>query len=347
MPIELVLLSVSVALALLVGVPVIRFGLWLPRDLQFETIPDDRLTAAQRAHFERLDLSLAPLAYFPRFNFATNLQGATLSRIYLCDHDSAILGAHCLRGANVIDEGQVSGANYLEWITRYEDGTTLMTQNAELSEVFDRMPHQLKQKCVGVRDPEALKQRHDRRAVELLGRQPRNPHRGDMLAEYHDYHVRFCDFQASRGLLLPVGPDGRHRLTVKTALRGVLNFFNPLADNFTVPRFAVAVLFGAGLPLLVTWWLDPFAPGRPPGLPLAPEMGDLARWVLLAVTYGVAGAVVGYVFNTKQLVWAAVLGYVPLRLLEASAGPAVLAALWMACAADLVARLRQRRELLV
>ena len=347
MPLELWLLAVSLAFALLVGVPAIRFGLWLPRDLQFETVPDDRLTAAQRAHFERLDLSLAPLAYFPRFNFATNLQGATLSRVYLCDHDSAILGAHCVRGANVIDESQPSGANYLEWITRYEDGTTLLTQNAELGEVFDRMPHQVKQKFVGLRDPKALKQRHDRRAAELLSRQPRNPHRGDMLAEYHDHHLRFCDFQASRGLLLPVGPDGRHRLTVKTALRGVLNFFNPLADNFTVLRFAVGAVFGAGLPLLVTWLLDAHAPGRPPGLPVLPPMGDLARWVVLGLAYGVAGAVVGYVFNAKQLVWAALLGYVPLRLLEFSAGPAVVAALWMAGVAEQVARFRQRRELLV
>jgi hypothetical protein len=331
MPIELVLLAVSVALAFLVGVPAIRFGLWLPRDLQFERVPDDRLTAAQRAHFERLDRSLAPLAYFPRFNFATNLQGATLSRVYLCDHDSALLGAHCLRGANLIDESEPSGTNYLEWITRYEDGTTLMTQNAELSEVFERMPHQVKQKFVGVRDPTALKLRHDRRAAELLSRQPRNPHRGDMLAEYHDHHVRFADFQVSRGLLLPVGPDGRHRLAMKTALRGVLNFLNPLADNFTVLRFAIGVVFGAGLPLLVTWL----------------QVDGLARWTALGIAYGLAGAVVGYVFNAKQMVWAALLGYVPLRLLEASAGPAALAALWMAGVAELVARFRQRRELLV
>lgn len=346
MPIELVLLGTTLGLALLVGVPAIRLGLWLPRYLEFETVPDDALTSAQRAHYERLDLSLAPLAYFPRLTFSTNLQGATLSRVYLCDHDTAVLGAHCLRGANVIDESQASGTNYMEWITRYEDGTTLMTQNVELSEAFDRMPHQIKQKYVGVSDPKALKQRHDRRGIELLSRQPRSPHRGDMLAEYRDHHVRFCDFQASRGLLLPVGPDGRHRVTVKTALRGVLNFFNPLADNFTLPRLA-AVLFGAGLPLLVTWLLDPQAPGRPAGLPTVPQIGDLSRWIALGIAYGVGGAVVGYVFNTKHLVWAALLGYLPLRLLEAPAGPAALAALWMAVVAERVAHFRQRRLLLV
>jgi hypothetical protein len=347
MPLELVLLAVTLGLALLVGVPAIRLGLWVPRHLKFETVPDDQLTTAQRAHYERLDVRLAPLAYFPRLTFATNLQGATLSRVYLCDHDTAILGAHCLRGANVIDERQASGTNYMEWITRYEDGTTLMTQNVELSEVFDRMPQQIKQKFVGVSDPKALKLRHDRRAAELLSRQPRNPHRGDMLAEYREHHVRFCDFQASRGLLLPVGPDDRHRVTVKTALRGVLNFFNPLADNFTLPRFAAAVLFGAGLPLLVTWLLDPQAPGRPAGLPLVPPIGALVRWIVLGIAYGVSGAVVGYVFNAKQLVWAALLGYLPLRLLEAPAGPAALAALWMAVVAERVAHFRQRRETLV
>ena len=344
MPIELTLILAAFAASLLVGVPAIRLGIWLPRDLEFEVVSDERMTDAQRAHFARLDGAVAALAYFPRLTFATNLQGATLTRMYLCDHDSAVLGAHCMRAASVLDERHPSGHNYLEWITRYEDGTTLTTLNAELGEVFDRMPHQVKQKCVGVTDPAALKARHDRKAENLAGRLPRSPHGVDALAEFRDYHHRFCDFQVSRGLLIPANARGRHSVTVKTALRGVMNFFNPLADNFTLPRFLAAFVVGTGLPLLAVWLVDPHAAGRPSGLPVL-AFTVLERRAMLAGASVLAGGAIGWIFNSKQMVWAALLGYLPLRL--AGSSGATAAALLMALVAEIVARIRLRRDLLV
>ena len=343
MPIELSLLLVAAVMILVVGVPAIRFGIWLPRDLEFEIVSDAALTAAQRAHFTRLDMVAAPLAYFPRLTFATNLQGATLTRVYLCDHDPAVLGAHCLRGADVLDMGTPSGHNYLEFITRYEDGTVLTTLNAELSEVFDPMPHQVKQKCVGVSDPGALKGRHDARAQRIM-RAPRSPHGVDALAEFRDFHRRFCDFQVSRGLLVPANAMGRHMVTVKTALRGVSNFFNPLADNFTLPRFALAFTLASGLPLLALWLGRPDAAGRPAGLPVLAETA-LERNALLAAACAVGGAAVGWIFSSKQMVWAALLGYVPLRMAGGAAAP--LCALLMAAVSEIVSRVRVRRETLV
>ena len=343
MPVELTLLVAIGVLCLVMGVPAIRFGIWLPRDLQFEIVPDAALTDAQRAHFARLDLAAAPLAYFPRLTFATNLQGATLTRVYLCDHDPAGLAAHCLRAADVLDMGTPSGHNYLEFITRYEDGTTLTTMNAELSEVFDRMPHQVKQKCVAVSDPGELKRRHDARA-QRLGGVPRSPHGVDPLAEFRDFHRRFCDFQISRGLLLPANETGRQLVTVKTALRGVTNFFNPLADNFTLPRFALALAIASGVPLLAIWLVDPGAPGRPSGLP-AIAASELERHAFVAAACAVGGAAVGWIFTTKQMVWAAILGYVPLRLAGGPATP--LFALLMAVVSELTSRMRVQRETLV
>src|SRR5262249_42606155 len=81
--------------------------------------------------------------------------------------EHAVLGAHCLRSASVIDERVVSGHNYVEWITKYEDGTTLTTRNAELRDLFDLMPHQIRQEGVGITDPLVLKARHDAKAAEL------------------------------------------------------------------------------------------------------------------------------------------------------------------------------------
>lgn len=346
MPIEVTLLVVVLALALVVGVPAIRLGIWLPRDLEFEVFSDDRLTEAQRAHFTRLDAAASTLAYFPRVTFSVvNMQGPTLSRVYLCDHDPAILAGHCLRGASVIDERHVSGQNYLEWITRYEDGTTLTTLNAEIAQVLDRMPHEVKQKCLGVRDPAALKALHDRRAEALAPRVYRSPHGRDMLGEYRVHHLRFCDYQVSRGLLTPV-ENGRHHVTVKTALRGVANFFNPLADNFTLSRLAAAVVIGVGLPMLGIWITGPEAGVRSADLPALLNT-VYARWSGLAFAYALGGAAIGWLFSSKQFVWAVLLGYLPLRLLDAAAGPATLGALWMGFVAERVAAFRQRRELLV
>lgn len=173
---------------------------------------------------------------------------------------------------------------------------------------------------------------------------PRNAHGVDTLAVFRDYHRRFCDFQDSRGLLLPANEMGRHHLTVKTALRGVANFFNPLADNFTLPRFLVAFAVGTGLPLLAVWLIDPQAAGRPAGLPVI-ALTVLERRAMLAGACALAGGAVGWIFTSKQTVWAALLGYLPLRL--AGGAGTTLAALLMAVVAEIVARIRLRRDLLV
>jgi hypothetical protein len=346
LPPELWILGVVLGLALVVGVPAIRYGVWLPRELEFEILPDHALTGAQLAHYQRLDVRLAASGYTPRFNFTvTNMQGATLSRVYLCDHDAAVLGAHCLRGHAAFDESTPGGQNYLEWITKYQDGATLTTRNAELSDLFDRMPHQVRQVCIGVVDPLALKARHDRKAAELLARGPLYAHGRDLLAEFQDFHRRFCAFQESRGLLV-AGAGGRCHPTVKTALRGVWNYFDPLADNFTLPRFLLAVVLGAGLPALATWLTTPGAVHRPAGLPVL-AVEPALRLATLGLVYAAAGAVVGWVFTGKAFIWAALLGYLPLRLLTPHPGAELLLAFEMGLVAEWTARMRIRRELLV
>lgn len=346
LPPELLILGVVVGLALFVGVPAIRTGVWLPAELEVETLPDDALSPAQLRHYQAIDMALQPMAYTPRPNFTVvNMQGPTLTRVYLCDHDPAVLGAHCLRGANVIDESAPSGQNYLEWITRHRDGTTLTTRNAELADIFDLMPHQVRQEGVGILDPQVLKRRHDRKAEELRVREPEYAHGSDLLADFQDFHRRFCAFQESRGLLVP-GAPGRYHPSLRAALRGVANFVNPLADNFTFGRFVLVVVLGAGLPALAAWTSNPTALHRPPWLPVLP-MDPASRVALLAAAYAIAGATVGYVFTSKAFIWATLLGYLPLRLLTPHPGAELLFALGMGWVAEQVARFRIRRELLV
>jgi hypothetical protein len=338
---------VVVGLLLAVGVPTIRLGVWLPRRLEIETVPDDELSSAQREHFQKLDTALAKAAYTPRMNFSvTNMQGQTLTRLYLSDHEHAVLGAHCLRSASVIDEKVVGGHNYIEWITKYEDDTTLTTRNAGLADVFDRMPHQIRQECVGLTDPVALKARHDAKASGLLHHHPRPAQGADILGEFADFHERWCRFQESRGLLVPSADGTRYNAGVKAALRGVANYLNPLADNFTPLRFLLAVVLGAGTPILAAWLLTPDAPGRPSGLPIVSPESPLVRMAALGAAYAGAGIAVGCIFTAKAFIWAALLGYLGLRLTGAS-GAELWLAVWMGFVAEQVGRYRTQREILV
>src|SRR5262245_20637252 len=283
MPIDLQLFLIAVGLMVAVGVPAIRTGIWLPRRLDFETISDDDLTPAQAKHFARLDSALSVAGYSPRFNFSvSNMQGQTMTRVYTSEHEHAVLGAHCLRSASVIDERVVSGHNYVEWITKYEDGTTLTTRNAELRDLFDLMPHQIRQEGVGITDPLVLKARHDAKAAELLGRLPRFPHGRDLLAEFRAFHERWCEYQETRGLLVAAPGGDRFHASVKTALRGVAAFLNPLADNFTLSRFALALALGVGIPVLSMWLLDVNAPLRPHRFPLIVPASVAIRIAVLA-----------------------------------------------------------------
>ncbi len=324
MPPELWILGFVFILIALVGVPAIKRGVHLPREMILETIGDEDLTDTQRTYFQRLDAEVATLGYTPLLNFiARNLQGANVTRVYRSDYDAAVLGASCLKGRSAVDESE-SSQNYLEWVTKYEDGTSLTTRNVTIAELFARMPHQLLHDYPGMASA-ALKARHDRHAEPLRVRGPRFPHGRDVLQEFRDYHRRWCTFQDSKGLLRFDAQADVYRATGKVAWRGVANFLNPLADNFTLPRFVAGVLLGAGVPAL--------AAATAQGLPM------------LFAAFVVAGAAIGWLFTSKSFVWALLLGYVPLRVAVVGTGTALLLILTMGLVADRVARYRFRREM--
>jgi hypothetical protein len=326
---------VFLAAALVVGVPAIRYGVHLPAELDVASVPDHELTDGQVRHYGRVDEAVRALGYAPHLNFTVrNFQGATLSRVYTGAYDTAFLGVHLMRGEGAPGKAP-SAHNYMEWITRYDDDTTLTTRNAELSELFDRMPGHVLQNAVGVTDPVALKARHDARAAPLLARGPRHVTATETVTAFVEYHRRWCTFQAERGLLVRSDDGDRFHPTVRAALRGVGNFLNPLADNFTVARLALAVLVGSGLPALAAWSI---------------QEGYVAsglRWPVLGMATTVAGAAAGAIFTAKCFVWSLMLGYVPLRLIGNDLAPQAIAALWMGFVAEGVARWRDRRRTLV
>jgi hypothetical protein len=347
LPPEIWILAVVLAGITFVAVPAIVRGSFLPRDLEVEVVPDEALSESQHRYFQRLDAHLAALGYSPVSNFvATNLQGDNLTRYYRSDHDPAILGASCLRGVNFVDENARGAVNYGEWITKYEDGSSLNTLNSPVSDLFDLMPHQIRQRFPGLTDLAQLKGRHDRKAALLLPRHPRFAHGRDIVAEWETFHRDWCEFQASRGLLRHEPEAGGYRVAPRAAWRGVLNFLNPLADNFSLPRFLAGVVLGAGLPIVTLLLL------RDPAVLtfLSNRFGSASAFLPLGlslVAFALAGAVVGWVFEGKCFVWSLVLGYVPLRIVGSALGMGIVLCLVMGFVADRVSWIRSRRNALV
>ena len=172
----------------------------------------------------------------------------------------------------------------------------------------------------------------------------------DFEPAFHEFHERWCSHQLERGLLTPREDDpGRLRPTVKAGLRGIANFLNPLADNFTVFRFVTALVFGLVVPVLTVLWLT--GPGTFVIARMASATGFAPTTCVIAVLAGVlsvVGVVVGLLFITKAFIWCFLLTYVILRLVGLTGlGAAFGLSLWTGLVADWAGKRRQRREKLV
>jgi hypothetical protein len=196
-----------------------------------------------------------------------------------------------------------------------------------------------------VTDPAKLKALHARRAAELETRGRLHLPPEDLFDKLRDHHRSWTAHQLERGLLRRDKGGEALRPTVRTALRGIRNFLNPFADNFTWLRFLLALFFGLGVPCLgLVSFAGPLAAtverlsldaGLPPVF-----LESLALALLLSVT----GAVVGGLFAAKSFVWTFALAYLPLRLLGPAGLLPLLLSLWTGFVADRVAWLRDRRS---
>jgi len=97
--------------------------------------------------------------------------------------------------------------------------------------------------CRGLRNPARLKMVHDKKAAELLPRDPIHCRIEDFERVFDDHHERWCAHQIERRLLRP-SPDDPEVLkpTITTGLRGIFNFLNPLADLVARWRAARIIL---------------------------------------------------------------------------------------------------------
>jgi hypothetical protein len=335
---ESVRLLVTVGIMFLVGIPAITRKVWLPRNLQCEEVPREKLTPRQAAFFDAYDKEMAEIAYFPLSTFRViNLKGTNLNRAYISSSDPA----RCL--VTMMSTGG-SFTSCLEIVTRYADGTRLSTKNTQLSSVLATMPNRIVQQFPGIQDVAELKRRHDRKAEKLLSRSPEFRPPSSYFSDLDEYHQQFCQYQESNRLLRFDNAAGLYRATYRTGLRGVFNFINPLADNFTVPRFILGALLGAGLPLIaatqharILSWLSSFGASNL----------VLAGSLLTPVACTLAAIAVGSIFTNKAFIWALVLGFLPAKLLALTTALSLGSGFYMAVVAHWAARFCISRRKLV
>jgi hypothetical protein len=348
-PPDVAIFGIVVAAFFFIGLPLITRRISLPIRVEFEDVADHGLTPAQTAYFLPLDGQLFDLGYRPTVNRRPkNLQGRALIRTYHSEVDPAIIMMNLM--TSEVEGSVEQPMNYLEIVTRYGDGTILSTRNAEISEVLEPLPEHTIVERKGLRDPAALKAAHDRAAEELLVHGPTFSRPEDFEPVFHEYHERWCRHQVDRGLLVPCDDDPeRLRPTVKTGLRGIANFLNPLADNFTTPRFLTAMVFGLVVPVLTILWLT--GPGAFVIMRMASATGfapSTCVTACIAVMVTIVGVVIGLLFTAKGFVWSFLLTYVILRLVGPTGiGATFLLSLWTGVVADWAAKRRQGRQKLV
>jgi hypothetical protein len=347
MPWDLVLFAIVVVGFFVIGLPRIVSNIQIPAEIELVEVPEYELTDRQRIFFDEVDGKLHDMGYRPAITYrATNMQGQNLLRTYLSDSDYAAVTLTLIRSE--VEDAEDQSASYLEVITHFADGALVITRNAELSEVLDNLPDQHVQDFRGVQEPSDLKERHDRRlsSYQLMG--VVQLRRDELFDRFREFHARWCSYQVEQGLARFDGDAGVYRLTSRSGIRGIRNFLNPFADNFTWPRAVAAVLFGSIVPaLLVAAVRFPQSPVRDWLLTTIPLADDHLLWLTCGAAFTIAGATVGVIFSAKAFIWSFVLAYVPLRLLGPAGWLPLILSLWTGYVAHRISSWRMRRHELV
>ncbi len=332
-------LLLTVAIMLVVGIPLIMRNVWLPGTMQFEEVPEERLDERQRQFFSAADEKLGGIGFRPQKTFRVpNFPGKNLLRVYSSSGDPARIMVAALR---VQRTGVV---NYTEIVSKFQDGTRLHTNNSGTEPVFDPLPGDVKLRCPGVQDILQLKRRHDAKAAELTGRGIAYYQNDRIFEDQQEYHRRTIEHQRKRKLLRLDERTGIYRATPWMALRGIRNFLNPFGGNFTLARFLYGVAFGSALPLLRLYiplnaflWVTNHLRLSLPGTDL----------LLTFVAFTLSGVAVGYIFRRKCFIWAILLSLPAVYLMSRAGGNPLIWCVWMAAVAHWVARWRAVRESLV
>jgi hypothetical protein len=144
----------TVLILLVIGLPLIRSTIKIPRTLIFNKMDDSALTPQQAAFFQKYDRDLG---FYPALTYTVpNLSGKNLSRSYFSSSEPTRVNACTMTTQKGKQEH-----SFVEMVTSWEDGTFLMTKNSDvLTAMFATPPWRISQSFPGASVAE-LKRRHD------------------------------------------------------------------------------------------------------------------------------------------------------------------------------------------
>ncbi len=288
----------------------------VPSLYQIVKLEPAALTQRQTNYFSSNDNKLAAMNYWPVCTYRITNYGHNLLRNYVNPTDAArcVVLIHELA---VTVNGKPSPTNSctVSFHTRFSDATILTTRNMQLKTIMDRPHYQIVQERPEISEPAELKREHDRKAARM-GCPVSPPSDADStFRDIQEEHLRFSEFQLSRGnyKLLPDGTG--YALSDKIHWRGIRNYLNPFAHRFALSRFLPAAFVGILLPLLAALVLAPAVARR------AGEFGfppTVAAGSMMLACYLIAGAIIGYLLERHTFVWVFLLTYLTVRLFTAT-----------------------------
>jgi hypothetical protein len=295
------LLVVPVVVA---GIPIILASVRVPRFLTLEEVADGELSEAQRRWFEGVGERLREVGFETAATFrAPDLPSHNLSRAFVNGRDGSVAITMALRDQR---EGSVLSDNLLEITTEFGDGSFVNTRSRTITDLFDLPPGYRRYVHI-TRDPLALHQHHDRHCHEHTAASPQPVMADRLLARVAEFHERWIAHQVSRGLLRERNAQ-TCGATLRLALRGVGSFFNPFGDRFSLARMLIGLAAGLGAPLIAVLALsDPSLPLVATLQSLMPMSNHLAEMLALAPVFLAGAATVGWVLESRAVVWAPLL----------------------------------------
>jgi hypothetical protein len=287
----------------------------IPVHEELEEVPEDTLTQAQKDYVRPYDSQLAALNYFPTLNHrVTNYKnlGRHLVRCYSNPADTASCKLTIVEvKVKVGDVESVKTSSNVNFRTRFSNGKSLTTRNMSLKSLMDRPPYSIMQECRHTTSLTELKRLHDKRVAQL-GAPLAPPSRKDAIfEEHHKEHQRFSEYQVQRGIYR-LTPDGQmYEMTDKVHARGIWNHYNPFARRIALAPTLLSALVGCVLPLYAILRIAPHITeqlgGGVPGLFAASSL-------VIALSYVLAGAIIGAVSDRASFHWIMLISYLPAHI---------------------------------
>lgn len=330
------------ALLLAFGVPAITRMVKVPRPLRIRTLPPDELSEEASVFFGLMDQKAEELRFHPVFDFTLPGFGVDNEnrQYYRPDLATAFTASIHRSGGRTI--------RALEFTTPFLDGVEVSTTNAPVSMVFDVPPWHVVKRLPGLSDPASLLAAHERQLEERRrqGVQVREYDESALGSEIEKSLARQMSHQVERGLFREDEESDLYVATPWVALRGIANFVNPFADEFTLFRFATG--FGLGLILFLgaTLLVEP--------LGLEPIVRDLLGdrplrqsqidFILYCPAFILGGLAIGFAFKDKGFLWGFLLSLPAILLLPARVASPIFYSLIAAQSGKVANAIRQSGE---